>query len=154
VNLEVLGLFAEVSIAMLGFSGITLAFGRIYKRQKSLSVRTMGLLVTSGIAFLASITPIVGLPSVVASIILILLVGVSASWCIISVFRKPEHSSSVWLVCLVNGSLLCSVGWLILALWSDGSSVNAPYMTTICLLLLAAALLFIRMILAMGTNGE
>jgi hypothetical protein len=27
-------------------------------------------------------------------------------------------------------------------------------MTTICLLLLAAALLFIRMILAMGTNGE
>jgi uncharacterized membrane protein YuzA (DUF378 family) len=141
-----LGQFAEISIAMLGFSGITSAFDRIYKRQKNLSVRTMGLLVTSGIAFLASITPIVGLPSVVASIILILLVGVSASWCIISVFRKSEHSS--------NGSLLCSVGWLILALWSDGSSVNAPYMTTICLLLLAAALLFIRMILAMGTNGE
>jgi len=154
VNLEMLGQFAEISIAMLGFSGITSAFDRIYKRQKNLSVRTMGLLVTSGIAFLASITPIVGLPSVVASIILILLVGVSSSWCIISVFRKPKHSSSVWLVCLDNGSLLCSVGWLILALRSYGSSVNAPYMTTICLLLLAAALLFIRMILAMGTNGE
>ena len=154
MNIEVLGQFAEVSIAMLGFSGITSAFDRIYKRQKNLSVRTMGLLFTSGIAFFASITPIVGLPSVVASIILILLVGVSAISCMISVFRKPVHSSNVWLVCLVNGSLLCSVGWLILALWSGGSSVNAPYMTTICLLLLAAALLFIRMILAMGTNGE
>jgi hypothetical protein len=39
---------------------------------------------------------------VVASIILILLVGVSASSCIISVFRKPERSSNVWLVCLVS----------------------------------------------------
>ena len=68
-NLDVL---AEVSVALLGFSGLTVVLGHSRFHQLGVVYRMRGLLYASSIAFVASILPLVGIP-LPASVILLAL---------------------------------------------------------------------------------
>ncbi len=58
-NLDVL---AEVSVALLGFSGLTVVIGHSRFHQLGVVYRMRGLLYASSIAFVGSILPLVGIP--------------------------------------------------------------------------------------------
>jgi hypothetical protein len=58
-NLQVL---AEVSVALLGFSGLTVVLGQSRFDQAGIVFRTQGLIYTSSLAFVGSLLPLVGVP--------------------------------------------------------------------------------------------
>jgi hypothetical protein len=64
-NLQVL---AEVSVTLLGFSGITAIMGYSRFAQKGVKYRMQGLLYGSSLAFIGSILPLVGIPILPAAV--------------------------------------------------------------------------------------
>ncbi len=64
-NLQVL---AEVSVALLGFSGITAIVGHSRFAQQGVTYRMRGLLYGSSAAFIGSILPLVGAPMLPAAV--------------------------------------------------------------------------------------
>ena len=64
-NLQVL---AEVSVTLLGFSGITAIMGYSRFAQQGVTYRMQGLLYASSLAFIGSILPLVGIPILLAAV--------------------------------------------------------------------------------------
>ena len=64
-NLQVL---AEVSVTLLGFSGLTAIIGHSRFAQQGVTYRMLGLLYTSSLAFIGSILPLVGIPILPAAV--------------------------------------------------------------------------------------
>ena len=72
-NLQVL---AEVSVALLGFSGLTVVLGQSRFDQAGIAFRTEGLLYTSSLAFIGSLLPLVGVPVLLGAIAIAALMSV------------------------------------------------------------------------------
>ena len=60
-NLQVL---AEVSVALLGFSGLTIVMGHSGFDQHGLAYRTQAMLYSSSLAFIGSLLPLVGISNI------------------------------------------------------------------------------------------
>ncbi len=76
-NLQVL---AEVSVTLLGFSGITAIMGYSRFDQRGVTYRMQGLLYTSSQALVASILPLVGIPMLPAAIAVAILGTATCIW--------------------------------------------------------------------------
>ena len=76
-NLQVL---AEVSVTLLGFSGITAIVGYSRFAQQGVTFRMRGLLYASSSAFVGSILPLVGIPILPAAIGIAALVLAGNIW--------------------------------------------------------------------------
>jgi hypothetical protein len=64
-NLQVL---AEVSVTLLGLSGLTAVIGQSKFDQRGVAYRTQLLLYTSSVAFVGSFLPLIGIPLILATI--------------------------------------------------------------------------------------
>ena len=76
-NMQVL---AEVSVTLLGFSGITAIMGYSRFDQRGVTYRMQGLLYTSALALAASILPLVGIPLLHAAIAVAILASATIMW--------------------------------------------------------------------------
>jgi hypothetical protein len=63
-----LQVLAEVSVALLGFSGITAIVGQSRFAQQGVTYRMRGLLYSSSLAFIGSILPLIGIPILLAGV--------------------------------------------------------------------------------------
>ena len=80
-NLQVL---AEVSITLLGFSGLTAILGHSRFDQLGVAYRTQMLLYASSVAFIGSILPLVGVPVLLGAI------GMAASMSVLTVWAAKR----------------------------------------------------------------
>ena len=76
-NMQVL---AEVSVTLLGFSGITAIMGHSRFDQRGVTYRMQGLLYTSSQALVASILPLVRIPILPAAIAVAILGSATCIW--------------------------------------------------------------------------
>ncbi len=71
---------AEVSVTLLGFSGITAVMGHSRFDQRGVAYRMQGLLYTSSLALVGSVLPLVGVPILPAAISIAALSSAGHIW--------------------------------------------------------------------------
>jgi hypothetical protein len=76
-NLQVL---AEVSVALLGFSGLTIVIGRSRFDQLGVAYRTQGMLYSASLAFIGSLLPLVGIPISLGAIAMAASMSMACVW--------------------------------------------------------------------------
>jgi hypothetical protein len=87
-NLQVL---AEVSVTLLGFSGITAIMGHSRFAQQGVAYRMQGLLYGSSVAFIGSILPLVGIPILPAAVGMAALLSAAIIWAGKNSFGRSRH---------------------------------------------------------------
>jgi len=85
-NLQAL---AEVSVTLLGFSGLTIVMGRSRFDQHGLAYRTQGMLYNSSLGFIGSLLPLLGIPISLGVIVMAVLMSTLALW--LSLFVLSEQ---------------------------------------------------------------
>jgi hypothetical protein len=150
-NLEIL---AEVSVALLGFSGLTIVLGRSRFNQHGVSFRIRGLLFTSSAAFVGSTMPLVGMPLLASILLLALTMSIMSVWSGRETFGR--QSSSIQTNPILFWALYPPYVLSMLALWLSPllmpESNFAVLKFAIGLNLLLAVTYFVRLILSMPTD--
>ena len=154
ITREVLFVFAQLSIATLGFTGVTVTFVHIVSDKKLVSIRTKGLLYTSILAFIGSVAPLSGIPAKFVSIALVLGVTTCSILCLFFCVKIGGRHANHALVWPVNLSLIGASFWLGWVLFFDTTHVMRPYLLLIGLLLISAVILFIRLILSIDDSND
>ena len=85
-NLQAL---AEVSVTLLGFSGLTIVMGHSRFDQHGLAYRTQGMLYNSSLGFIGSLLPLLGIPISLGVIVMAVLMSTLALW--LSLFVLSEQ---------------------------------------------------------------
>ncbi len=151
-NLQVL---AEVSVTLLGFSGITAIVGRSRFAQQGVTYRMQGLLYTSSLAFIGSILPLVGIPILPAAIGIAALTSAVIIWAGKNSFGRSRHEirpnpALVWTVLPMAVMVNLYLWWSILTL---AEQLLFVYQLQIGVQLLIATLYFVRLVgSAFGTK--
>lgn len=152
-NLQVL---AEVSVALLGFSGITAIVGHSRFAQQGVTYRMLGLLYSSSLAFIGSILPLIGIPMLPAAIVIAALNAAAVVWAGVMSFgpaRKeiqphPVLVSIFFPIAVVVNSYL----W-----WSIVASTERllfAYQLQVGTLLLLATVYFVRLVSSAFGNED
>ena len=150
-NLDVL---AEVSVALLGFSGLAVVLGHSRFHQLGVAQRTQGLLYTSSTAFLGCILLLVGLPLPASVLVLALAMSFMSVWSGTKIFGRQARliQPNLILVCALYPPFVI----LTFALWL--SPLLAPesnfvvFKFAIGMNLLMAVVYFLRLILSVATE--
>ena len=144
-NLQIL---AEVSVTLLGFSGLTAVIGHSRFDQRGVAYRTLLLLYCSSLAFVGSILPLVGVPIWLAAI------SLAASMTLITVWvgRKMLGPSEIKVqTSLVLNLIFYPLGVMVLLFlwWSIISSAEQLlfiYQLSIGFNLVLGAAAFVRLV--------
>ena len=144
-NLQVL---AEVSVTLLGFSGITTIVGRSRFAQQGAVFRMRGLLYSSSSAFVVSILPLVGIPLLPAAIGSAVYVLPFIVWAWKGVFgrsrREIQPNPAIkWTLFPVSILVYLYLWWSILAM---ADQLLFAYQLQIGTLLLSATMYFVRLV--------
>jgi len=151
MDLEVLELFAELAVAILGFSGIVAVIGDSTSSRSYIVVRIRGLLLTASVAAISAIAPLTGLGLTYCSIIFVILMLGSALWGFW--LMKQQSANPSWIVFSVSQTaILIGVGWLIVGLVLKPRLLDSGYMYSVTTMLLMAGMFFVRLILAISTK--
>ena len=92
-NLQVL---AEVSVTLLGLSGLTAVIGQSRFDQRGVAYRTQLLLYCSSVAFVGSILPLVGIPLLLATVAMAVSMTTLTVWIgknVIGLFQQKVQTS-------------------------------------------------------------
>ena len=147
-------IFAEVSVALFGFSGLAAVVGGSKQKQTYISVRIRGLLFTSGVAAICSIAPLTGLNLLYCSVLYIVLLVWTQYWAI-SGFMRQQSSQASWMIYVPSfTAMVVAVASLLYGILLDPSLLFYAYMYGICVMLVVAGIFFIRMVLSISTNME
>lgn len=146
IDLGTLEIFAELAVAILGFSGIVAVIGDSKSSRSFVSVRIRGLLLTACVAAVSSIAPLTGLGLAYCSILVVILLLGSQIWDFW--LMKQQAAKPSWTVFYVSLVLIMAgVCWLILGLVYRPELLVSGYVYSIVVMLLMAGMFFVRMVL-------
>jgi hypothetical protein len=151
-NLQVL---AEVSVTLLGFSGITAVIGHSRFAQQGVAYRILGLLYSSSAAFIGSILPLVGIPILPAAVGIAALVSAVNIWVGKTLFGRSRQElranpALVWTFFPMAVMVNLYLWWSIFVL---AEQLLYVYQLQIGFLLLISTVYFIRLVgSAFGTK--
>jgi hypothetical protein len=151
-NLQVL---AEVSVALLGFSGLTVVLGHSRFDQAGIKFRTQGLLYTSSLAFIGSLLPLVGVPVSLGATVMAALMSATFMSVLMTLFRAdtPTIRVSPFLTWTTLPVYMISTLALWFSIFALPEQLLFIYKLAIGCNLLLAVLYFIRLVTsAFGTN--
>jgi hypothetical protein len=152
-NLQVL---AEVSVALLGFSGLTIVMGHSRFDQHGLAYRTQGMLYNSSLAFTGSLLPLVGIPISFGAIAMAVLMSMGSIWAGMRIFGKsePPVKTSPLLNWIFFPMYLMATLALWLSLFILSERVLFIYKLAIGCNLLVAVVFFIRLVISFFDTEE
>jgi hypothetical protein len=144
-NLQVL---AEVSVTLLGFSGITAIMGYSRFAEKGVKYRMQGLLYGSSLAFIGSILPLVGIPILPAAVGMAASLSAAVIWAGQNSFGRSRHEINpnpalVWTFFPMAIMANLYLWWSIFAL---AEQLLFAYQLQIGFLLLVATTYFARLV--------
>jgi len=144
-NFQVL---AEVSVTLLGFSGITAIVGQSQFPQQGVRWRMLGLLYSSSLAFIGSALPLVGIPVLPAAVALAALSSVAITWVGMTLLdrssQKIQANPIITWTFSTFGVLMTLYLWLSIFVLPD--QIHHAYQQQIGFLLLLATVYFIRLV--------
>ena len=144
-NLEVL---AEVSITLLGFSGLTAILGHSRFDPVGVAYRTKMLLYASSVAFIGSILPLVGVPILLGAIGMAASMSVLTIWAGRYVFgwsvQKVQTSLALNWIFFPSFTLLTLYLWW--TIFAFAAHLLLIYELSIGLYLLLATVSFVRLV--------
>ena len=152
-NLQVL---AEVSVTLLGFSGITAIMGYSRFAQQGVTYRMQGLLYASSLAFIGSILPLVGIPILLAAVSIAALCSAVIIWGARSFGRSGREmqlsQAIVWTSFPMAVMVNLYMWW---SIFTSAEQLLFAYQLQIGAGLLIATLFFIRLVgSAFDTKGK
>ena len=141
-------ILAELSVALLGFSGLMIAFGHSRFREVSAAARIRSLVYTTSAALVASLLPLLNLYLPISAVLLVAMLTAHLIWgCRVFLFGEKPVSTNlalVWFFMLANVPV---IAWLAISLLNQGASLGAAYVTGIGYFLLASIFNFGRFVL-------
>ena len=151
-SIEVL---AEISVGLVGFSGLTVVVGRSHFRHLGVAYRIRGLLYTSSTALLACIAILVNVPLPAASYALGFAILGTLIWSGLSLRKNKEgvRTNPFLTWSLSPLSVLVFVA-LILAPWRWPQQNLAIYEAAIGFSLLVSLIYFIRLVVSTSSDGD
>jgi hypothetical protein len=152
-NLQVL---AEVSVALLGFSGLTIVMGHSRFDQHGLAYRTQGMLYNSSLAFTGSLLPLVGIPISFGAIAMAVLMSIGSVWAGLRIFGRSALAvkTSPLLNWIFFPMYLMSTLSLWLSLFVLSEQALLIYRLAIGCNLLVAVVFFIRLVISFFDTEE
>jgi hypothetical protein len=147
--MTILEVLAELSVAILGFSGITVVLGHSKFDALSAGTRIQGLILSSGIALILSVLPIIGLHLAISSVLAIVLTLSFAFWAIWTIYRGM-FKANVWLTVFAVGVGAACCIWLAYVLAVGRGNLIDPYIALVGFTLLQAAVFYIRVVLSIN----
>ena len=152
-NLQVL---AEVSVALLGFSGLTIVMGHSRFDQHGLAYRTQGMLYLSSLAFLGSLLPLVGVSVSISAIAMATLMSMGSVWAGMRIFGRsvPLVKTSPLLNWIFFPMYLISTSSLWLSLFILSEQALLIYKLAIGCNLLVAVIFYIRLVISFFGSDE
>ena len=146
-NLDVL---AEVSVALLGFSGLMVVLGHSRFHQLGVEYRMQGLLYAASVAFVGCMLPLVGIPLPASVLVLALAMSFLGAWVGRASFGRRARSRQVNPILI--WTLFPPFVLLTIALWLSPlftpESNFAVFKFAIGWNLLLAVVYFIRLVLS------
>ena len=144
-NLQVL---AEVSVTLLGLSGLTAVIGQSKFDQLGVAYRTHLLLYNASVAFVASILPLVGIPILLATIAMAVSVTAMTVWGGKSIFGlfQQKVQMSVALACVFYPPFVVLTLFLWWSIFTLAEQSLLVYELSIGLFLLLATVSFVRLV--------
>jgi hypothetical protein len=153
VNVQTFEIFAEISVALLGFSGLVAVLGNATQRA-FFSTRIRGLLFSSGAAVICSVAPLAKLDLVYCAFLYIGLVIAMQAWAITGLMRS-EGARPSWAIYVALLTLsLTAVSGLLYGVFLNTEILHTAYLFGLCVQLFTAAIFFIRLVLATTTEIE
>jgi hypothetical protein len=143
-----LQLLAEVSVALLGFSGITAIVGHSRFAQQGVVYRLQGLLYSSSLALIGSILPSVGIPMLPAAVVIAASNSAALIWAGIKSFGRSrrEIQPNPALVATffpIAGLVNLNLWW---SIFSRAEQLLFSYQLQIGVLILLATTYFVRLV--------
>lgn len=154
MDIQIFEILAEVSIAVLGFSGITAAIGSQTRRMGFFAARVKGLLFAAGIASVCSVAPLASLQLFYCSIGYILFATSLLVWAIFGLLRNPDAQTNLGVFVVGNSILLSAIGSLVYALIIAPENLFGAYVYSLCMSLLLAGIFFVRLVLAIVSQDD
>lgn len=155
MSLSDLSIFADASIALLGFSGLASAVSSISEANRAfITIRLRALLLISGACCFGSLAPFSGLDLFYCSILLAALVGGTIVKLGRDFLRTPGVAPSLPLAVLAVGWGTTGVVFQIYTLVADPALQEMAYMFTLSGSVGVSILFFIRFVLAIVKDSE
>jgi len=144
-NLQVL---AEVSVTLLGLSGLTAVIGQSRFDQRGVAYRTQLLLYTSSVAFVGSILPLVGIPLLLATIGMAVSMTTMMAWGARYNFGwfQQKVRTSLALLWIFFPPLIVLTLFLWWSIFTMAEQLLLSYELSIGLCLLLATVSFVRLV--------
>ena len=149
--MESFEIFAEMSIAMLGFSGLMVA---VSDTTSIITARVKGLLFTASIAVICSVLPLTGLSIVYCSFVYIGLMLYMTIWTYSNFFRNPAANANSTIYVSLNVALLSTMIALLYSIFQHQSILFHAYLYAISITLLCSGTYFVRMVLFIAAEKE
>ena len=145
-----LGTFAEISIALLGFSGLASALSAASRKNRGfLKIRLKALLIISGSACFGSLAPLTGLDLYYCCLAFaLLIVGTVVSTCR-DFLNTPDAAPSRILAVICIGWSAIAVIFQSIALALETDMIEVAYMFALSGTIAVSGLFFIRFVLAL-----
>ena len=141
---ETFEIFADMSIAMLGFSGLMVA---ISKAAATVVARVKGLIFSASVASICAVIPLTGLNLVLCSIGYIALVSVLIVWGYSNFYRNPAAQANRAIFLVLNGAFLSAIVVLSYSIAIAPESLHQTYMYGLFVTLLCSGAYFVRMVM-------
>ena len=142
------GLLAEVSVTLLGLSGLTTVVGSSKFDERGAEYRVLLLLYTSSAAFIASLLPLIGVPVSVAAGCLTVLASLMFAWG--GVYWWPGSRRRVALNPFLTWTFVSLSILLLVVMWwatlTQSEHLQYVYQLAIGFFLLTATTVFVRLV--------
>ncbi len=150
--METFEIFAEMSIAMLGFSGLMVAISDV---SSIVVARVKGLLFFASIAAICSVIPLTGLSLTLCSLVYIVLVLAMNVWSYINFFLNPQAQASKGIYISLTAALISAIIVLTYCIFYKNDLLLDAYIGAISVALLCSGTFFVRMVLFLvSEKGE
>ena len=148
---EAFEIFAEMSIAMLGFSGLMVA---ISKASTTVVTRVKGLIFFASVSAICSVIPLTGLSLILCAASYIALVSVVIVWGYSNFYRNPAAQANNAIYFSLNGALLSAIVLLSYSIAIAPELLHQAYMYGLFVVLLSSGSYFVRMVLFLVSNED
>ena len=145
-------IFAELSIAVLGFSGITAAIGSQTQQKSFLAARAKGLLFAGGVAAIFSVAPLTDLSLAYCAIGYMCSSSSLLVWAFFGLHRNPQARSSIFIFSIGNAIIITAIGALAYSLALAPELLPKAYVFALSMVLLLAGIFFVRLVLALTSS--
>ena len=150
--METFEIFAEMSIAMLGFSGLMVAISDV---SSIVVARVKGLLFFASIAAICSVIPHYWLSLTLCSLVYIVLVLAMNVWSYINFFLNPQAQASKGIYISLTAALISAIIVLTYCIFYKNDLLLDAYIGAISVALLCSGTFFVRMVLFLvSEKGE